>query len=339
MVGNKTSFTIKGIQPGKYELIVGSRNLSSRPTYSAVVKDTFGNSSSFGSFNFADVSTVDPKNPTATYHRLTTGTEIGEIYSNGTLTLTFTITSTPASPSTTHIDSFKFVKIEEGPAVTLDGANLEVKDGKVSLPVSVAEGFIAYTDGTSYFAEGTELEVTEDLALKSVAIGAVTMQAGAAIRINVVNGIRFKTNVNISAIDEVTTLGATMQFGTLITVTDLLGSEELTLDASVSKQNVIYAVELGQTYNAIGFVGSIANIKTTNYNRNYIARGYVKVTLGDIEKVIYADDYTTTARSVASLADALIKEANDDSESVAADLYIKNKELIDAWAAAYVKEQ
>ncbi|MBQ4155977.1 MAG: hypothetical protein IJD90_04145, partial [Clostridia bacterium] len=165
VVGNKISFTIKGIQPGKYQLVVGSRNLSSRPTYSAVVTDTLGNSSSFGSLDFADVSTVDPKNPSATYHRLTTGTEIGQIYSNGTLTLTLTITSTPASPSTTHIDSFTFVKVGD---IETDGEITSALTTQSTAAIRLGE-----VNGMRFYTAVDETELLELVGEKEYEIGTI----------------------------------------------------------------------------------------------------------------------------------------------------------------------
>ena len=228
-------------------------------------------------------------------------------------------------------------EVPEKISATLDGNKLEVKDGKVTLPFSATAGFIAYTDGTAYYAEGDEVELSEDAEFTTVAIGAVSMQAGAGIRINVVTGIRFKTDVNLDAIADLIGLGATLEYGTLISTKDLIGSGELTFDSTFTKQNVKYVASLAQTYNVKGFVGSLAKIKEGNFNREFVGRGYVKVTLGDIQKVIYAENYASTARSVAYLATAVIEEAQDDASSSAAYLYANNKELIDKWAAAYVK--
>ena len=177
----------------------------------------------------------------------------------------------------------------------------------------------------------------------------VSTDVKASIRMNQVNGIRFYTTVDADKIATLEADGATVEMGTLIAPKDLLDGTELTLDLAGLETpkavNVKYQArnEDGTVkyYTEDGFsgiVGTIANIKESNtaysatsgnITRDFVARGYVKVTKGTDEYVSYADvDLSQSGRSLKTVAAGIIGTAF--YEGLSSDLQAK----ADAWANA-----
>ena len=163
------------------------------------------------------------------------------------------------------------------------------------------------------------------------------MDTGASIRLGTtLSGIRFYTPIDTTQVDKLKNMGATVQFGTLIAPKDYLTESELTFDlgtgryADVPFTSKTYFTETGFK----GVVGSIVSIKDANVAREFVGRGYAKVTLGSVEKIIYADyankDIKNNSRSVAFVADAY-----KNNNSGYASLKDSFKELVDKWAGAY----
>lgn len=237
-----------------------------------------------------------------------------------------------------YIDNVTLIYETPIPTVTIDGVKTTVADGTFTLPTTAD----LYLSDNAVYGAGEEIEVTKDIVLTSYSLG-LTMQEGASIRLNVVNGIRFYTNVDASVVEAIKTAGATVTMGTLITPADLLGDKDLTLDCGVSLANVVYAANLGGSWNDKGFVGSIVNIKesntynaqTGNLNRPFVGRGYITVTLGETTKTIYADyyggDVANNTRSVSFVANAFKNDSSSNYSSLVAEI----KALIDRWASAY----
>ncbi|MEE1003704.1 MAG: hypothetical protein U0L17_08215 [Acutalibacteraceae bacterium] len=219
-------------------------------------------------------------------------------------------------------------------SVTIDGEN-KGNFSSYTFPESSAAGFIAYTDGTNYYAAGDTVIITEAKDFTTVAYGALKMEEGASIRLGAVNGMRFYTPINAAKIAELTGMGATVELGTLIAPKDLVG-EGLTFDlpkanyADVPFTSKTYFTETGFK----GVVGSIVGIKPTNTTREFVGRGYIKVTLGGVSATIYADyagsDIANNARSIAAIAKAY--QGSEEYATKDADL----KAIVDAWAAEYV---
>lgn len=216
-------------------------------------------------------------------------------------------------------------------AVIIDGEN-KGNFSSYTFPKSSAAGFIAYTDGTNYYAAGDTVTITEETAFTTVSYGALTMDEGASIRLGAVNGMRFYTPINAAKIAELKGMGATVELGTLIAPKDLVG-EGLTFDLpEANYANVPY---LATTYFKDAYVvGSIVGIKSTNTTREFVGRGYIKVTLGGVSATIYADyagsDIANNARSIAAIAKAY--QGSEEYATKDADL----KAIVDAWAAEYV---
>ncbi|MGN0114209.1 MAG: hypothetical protein ACI396_02665, partial [Acutalibacteraceae bacterium] len=176
------------------------------------------------------------------------------------------------------------------------------------------------------------------------------MVKGAALRLTNGNGLRFYTMVDSDKIAELQALGATVELGTLIAPKDVLGEDDLTFGSS-KYINVKYeAIEDGAYYwhkDVEGQIaGSIINIKESNTSystangniaRDFVGRGYVKVTLNGTTVITYADyaenDVANNTRSLAYVADAL---KNDTAKYDA--LADSTKVLVDNWASKLTNE-
>ena len=216
-------------------------------------------------------------------------------------------------------------------AVIIDGEN-KGNFSSYTFPESSAAGFIAYTDGTNYYAANETVTITEAKEFTTVAYGALTMEEGASIRLGAVNGMRFYTPINAAKIAELKGMGATVDLGTLIGPKDLVESG-LTFD--LPKANFADVKFEATTYFEDKYVvGSIVGIKPTNTTREFVGRGYIKVTLGGVSATIYAgyagSDIANNARSIAAIAKAY--QGSEEYATKDADL----KAIVDAWAAEYV---
>ena len=171
------------------------------------------------------------------------------------------------------------------------------------------------------------------------------MLSGASIRLGKVNGIRFYMNVDQQKIADLRAEGATVECGTLITPADLLGDDELTLDFTGEYLNVEYQTEEYYTNDSgfSGIVGSIVNIieKDTawsatsgNITREFVGRGYVKVTKDGKTVVSYAKyangDVANNTRSLQYIANAYKSDETSNYNTIDADV----RALVDKWASA-----
>ena len=222
----------------------------------------------------------------------------------------------------------------------------EVEPGtQVTLPSSTNKGFIAYTDGVNYYDEGDVIIPETITTLASVTVGTFEMVQGAAMKLNLKTGIRYYTNVNTDAIAGLLDKGAEISMGTLIAPKDLLSGDELTLEVDEEKR-VDVPFTPGVTDGIWfeegtfeGMVGSIVNLRTTteeetgNENREFVGRGYITVTLGEITKTIYAsyagDDVANNTRTISYIANAIANDAGN------VDLYNTYKTTIDYFASFY----
>ncbi|MBQ5591018.1 MAG: hypothetical protein IIU65_04995, partial [Clostridia bacterium] len=248
------------------------------------------------------------------------------------------ITFDAVSSGSMYIEALILVKFGEiDSVVTIDGVNLEVKDGKATMPMSAD----FYIGENCVYVAGEEIEVQKDLALTSYET-ALKMKHGAAIRLNKTNGIRFYTDVNSEVIETLKGLG-TIQLGTLISPADLLDDKELTFNNGVAQVNVTYEANLDSKWNLDGFVGSLVEIKESNsYNsqtgnigRDFVGRGYVTLTVGDMTKTIYADydegDVVNNTRSVAYVANAYKNDVSSGYDKLAETV----KAIVDRWAKIF----
>ena len=172
-----------------------------------------------------------------------------------------------------------------------------------------------------------------------------TMENGASIRLGSVNGIRFYTTVDTAKIAELKAAGATVEMGTLIAPKDLIGDSELTFNLDAGKYvDVAYkASEYYTEGNFTGIVGSIVNIKEANtaYSaengniaREFVGRGYVKVTKDGKTTITYADysdgNISNNSRSLAYVSYKLVQNTEIFNQ------YSKDiQEKVEKWAGLY----
>ncbi|MEE1025218.1 MAG: cellulase family glycosylhydrolase, partial [Acutalibacteraceae bacterium] len=207
---------------------------------------------------------------------------------------------------------------------------------------SVAEGYIvsATSNGTaidgilnddrtikySAVANYSELHVISD------GVISLEMLSGASIRLNNELGIRFYTDVDPDKVTELRKAGYTVELGTLITAVDLMNGEELTFNASYQISDVPFTSSTYYTEPGFeGIVGSLVSIKDTNITREFVGRGYAKVTKDGVTNIYYAsyadDDISNNTRSLQTVAKAL-KNDTDVYNS----LYYVYQQKVDAWS-------
>lgn len=225
--------------------------------------------------------------------------------------------------------------------VDIDGTEYCVEEDTYTLPKSDKAGFVAYTDGNNYYSEADTITLTKDVTLSTIAIGDVYMLSGAAVRLNEKTGLRWYTNLDVEAVSELKKIGATVETGTLIAYYDRL-ENELTFDAKQYTDNNelvwsnvpfvsdAYYVEESSAFK--GVVGSLVDFRQEHIITDFVARGYVKVTIGDYENIVYArysdDNISNNIRTVKYVAS---KAAQDDNFYPR--LSDKSKKLIDYWAS------
>ena len=254
-------------------------------------------------------------------------------YANGAYNFTISdiigyknsVAPAPSSSSTTSTTK----STQQDKTVTIDGVKIENDGNEFTLPVSTKDGFVAYFDGTNFYDANTKIALDTDKTFTTVAIGKLQMLKGASIRLGDVSGMRFFTVADPDMLDKLPA-GTVVSKGTLITPVDLLGGEELTLDSTCQKLNVLYQSN-SYYQNGNTFVGSIVNIKDSNITREFIGRGYITITYGDFTKTIYAES-NDNARSIAYIASVY----KSDSQSGYSSLSPSLKELVDKWASKYV---
>lgn len=172
----------------------------------------------------------------------------------------------------------------------------------------------------SFKGEVTTSEVEPDLSVEA------NMVSGAAIRLTNVNGLRFYTLFDSAKIAELQALGATVELGTLIAPKDLLGKGDLTFESSKYIDVKYQATDESGAFiwhkDVLGQIaGSIVNIKESNTSyspengnvaRDFVGRGYAKVTLVDKTVITYANyadsNIANNSRSLAFVAEALKKD-------------------------------
>lgn len=250
--------------------------------------------------------------------------------------LSYTNTSAPAT-FTTELGG-------EKATVTVDGKEQRVDfNSSFTLPESTVKGFIVYTDGSgNYYNSGDTVTVENDIAFTSISI-TLSMLKGASMRLKLLSGLRYYTKIDEQQISNLkSAYNADIQFGTLISPKDLLGSDELTHSTCSQYIDVKYNASIYYTEPDIGFtgvVGSIANVRETNANRKFVGRGYATVTIGGITKTVYADypedNINCVSRSISDVSFG-VKYDNDYSCQVVTDLYNSLSEEIKETVDKYI---
>ncbi|MGN0173160.1 MAG: hypothetical protein ACI39F_01865, partial [Acutalibacteraceae bacterium] len=169
------------------------------------------------------------------------------------------------------------------------------------------------------------------------------MKDGASIRLNNVNGIRFYTEVDTEKVDSLRNAGYTVELGTLIAPADNIQDKELSFALETGKyvdvkfNSTTYYTEDDFS----GIVGSLVNIKEKNITREFVGRGYVKVTDTEGNETITYADYAkgtdevssvaNNTRSLSYLANSYKTDENSDYASKSGEI----KALVDSWAAKF----
>ena len=191
----------------------------------------------------------------------------------------------------------------QAPKATIDGTEVEVKDGKVTLG-DAQYGY--YCNGKMYKA-GSEVEVTEDMAFTSVKELNITMAQGAGIRYIGDSGLRFQATITSDNMDAVASDAITE--GTLITTSDIYNDGkdgELTLEYAKSNLNIVNS---GWFNNQTGvYCGSVCKIAESNYKREFVARAYVKINYADGTSETTYSNNMAPSRSIQKVAQLLIDD-------------------------------
>lgn len=313
--GHYIEFTLPQVESGTYKITAKTRSWENRSVFDVALNDIIISQN------------VDfQKTLTGNYDDV----ECGTVVIDGAVTNRLRFTISTARSSGFYMDKLVLSPVTQtSSTVTVDGVSSKVVSGALfALPESTVKGFVAYTDGNgNYYSSGDTVVINNDTVFTSINV-TLSMLSGAAMRLKSPSGLRFYTVIDEQQIANLkTSYNADIQFGTLITPHDLLGSEELTHSMSGDYVDVKYTSDIYYTESDTGFsgiVGSLANIKDTNANRNFVGRGYVTVTLGTVTKTVYADypdnNVDNVSRKISYLA-FRVKFDKDTTGTVTSDLY------------------
>lgn len=195
------------------------------------------------------------------------------------------------------------------------GSVTVTKSGTITVKVTAK-------DANQIWLGGIELTKTADYSAP-VTTSPISTDAKASIRLGAVNGIRFYSTIDEDAIAALNTEDATVEYGTLIGPSDLVGD---TLDiADVTAGNAVdvkfTADELYTEGDFSGIVGSIVTIQDKNIARDFSGCGYVKI--GET----YYYSTTTSVRSLKTVATAYANDGYPGATDA-------QKALVDGWKAA-----
>ena len=184
------------------------------------------------------------------------------------------------------------------PTVTVDGKDVTVENGKVTL----GDAEYGYFANGKMYKPGTEVEVTEDMAFTSVNTLSVARQNGAGIRYQKTAGIRFQATVASDNMAAVSSDAITE--GMLITAKDIYEAHDSVLDLT-SAYTTINVKNSGWYNGTEGtFCASVCNIVESNYIRNFVAKAYVTITYTDgTSTTVYSN--VPEARSISYVASAV----------------------------------
>ncbi|MGN0172980.1 MAG: GDSL-type esterase/lipase family protein, partial [Acutalibacteraceae bacterium] len=152
-----------------------------------------------------------------------------------------------------------------------DLSNVEIVDEDQPITLTIT----TTTEGNLYL---NSIELTK---IADVDLSVTTaMVSGASIRLGGINGIRFYTKVDTAKIAALRSAGYTVELGTLIAPADNIKDTELSFNLETGKYvDVKFNSTTYYTDGEFsGIVGSLVNIKDTNITRDFVGRGYVKVT-------------------------------------------------------------
>jgi hypothetical protein len=146
----------------------------------------------------------------------------------------------------------------------------------------------------------------------------ISTRKTASVRISDSNsGLRFKSDVNYAELQKCLSVYKSVQIGTLIAPSDLLGGKALTHAIGTNGVDYIDVVadvdkpfEKGYEYYV--YAGSIVNINKGNLGRDFTAVGYIKLT-DDNGNVSYIYSESTATRNVDEVAEAAFFDVKSEA--------------------------
>ena len=217
-----------------------------------------------------------------------------------------------------------------------------VKVGSVTKVIYVASANLTgYTEFVSY-GSGTASATLSDLSVDKYFVNG-EMLFGAYLRLTEIeySGIRFETHFNADTVENLQDMLDAEQiqsvsYGTLISRKDLLGETELTIEtlvaAGIWHKDIVSTtgfIDSISSSTSKGYWGSIVGIQEANYEREFVGRGYVKITYADNSEFYFYADYNNgninnNSRSVYSVAKAyyLSDDYKDYADNDVAESYI-----------------
>ena len=160
----------------------------------------------------------------------------------------------------------------------------------------------------------------------------ITTNETASIRLSPSNaGIRFKSNIDtVDLIALVSKYGAeNVKVGTLITLEEILGENELTADAAFQTVDVeaTVATPFTRVDGVNTYAGSLTNLNPNNFAKNFAARGYIAYRADAESEWTYIYSDVTALRSAAYVANQALESGNYAEDAAAL-------EILNAYAAA-----
>lgn len=240
--------------------------------------------------------------------------------------------------SNCHITEFTLVSLEveygaEGDEiynVTVDGEKIGEVERGLSFTLPEPENVVAYKDSNgNFYPVGHKFNyVLDNISLNSIKLDVKAID-GAQMRLNDVSGLRFLSEVPKSQIDELSNLGFEItEKGHIVCKESVVGEgrpDNISFDTRILYTDSdsffdALVIKCGQNgfYNEDEngykiFAGSLVNIKDSNANKKFFARGYVTLSNGDITRTVYANvSDVTGARSVSYIA-KMFKDSGDYS--------------------------
>ncbi len=195
--------------------------------------------------------------------------------------------------------------------------NCYTDGGQLLIGANETETDISTADVTfkTVFDEHVTLPLSVKLAAVTDTYNLVHTQTGASVKLSEPTGLRFTSSVNSAAYEYLKSIGAEFRFGTIITPTDYLerynvkSPDGLIESGNISDNDDRYLhVEATaeawfsnpEDQNGIYIAGTIASINPKNYEREFSAAAYCKITLNGEEIIYYS--LNTASRSVSYVA-------------------------------------
>lgn len=218
-----------------------------------------------------------------------------------------------ATSISSFVDNISFVDSATVTIKNIDETTIKTESavGKYTLPALPEEGktLLGYNVNGKFVKTGSEIIVLKDTTV--TAIFATFATNSASIRLNEPTGMRFRSYIDNATLTYLSEINIGYSIGTLIaksadiTEDNTLKVENLTLESSVKKLNIVMTSEGSNLNNADGnlyFNAAIVNIKQSHYGWNFTARAYITFTVDGETITVYTDGCTRSVSEVAQSA-------------------------------------